>query len=601
MLRIQILLIIVLSFFLSNAQDGNYNHYLARQFAENGEFAKAAEYYAELFNEDQGLMYYQEYLDVLLKINDYVALEKMIKSAYKKSVNNSIYLIDLADIYKNQNKINETNKLYDKIIKDLPNSTIQIKNIADKFIQSQLYDEAFKCYIKGKELLKNKQLFNLEIANIYLLKNDFNSMVQAYLDEATSQTDNLNAIYNGLLTAMTTEEKKDYIEKSLLQRVGKDKTLLVYQDILVWLYMHRNDFDGAIIQAKSLDMQRNGDGSSVMRIANAAMQQKDYNAAIKGFQYVINKGTHNYWFLNASLALINAKKEKLLQQSKYNTEDILSLKDTYLSFINQHQNNEHTFDAIIELANLEALYLHQTDSAIGRIEYIIQQPKINNELLAKAKLSLGDYYIIQNNPWDARLLYTQVEKDMKGTPLGEDAKYRNARLSYFKGDFEWAQTQLKIIKANTTEYISNDAIDLSVFILDNLNTDETDIALIQFAQADMLQFQNRKAESKDTLTQIIKENKGSSLEDDVYYLFYKIERSEQQYTKALDYLLKIEDNFSDDILIDNALFYIAELYQYYLYNDELAKNYYEKIILNYKDSTFSIEARKRYRKLRGDS
>lgn len=583
------------------AQDGNYNHYLARQFAENKEYAKAAEYYSELFAEENGMQYYQEYIDVLNKLNDFITIEKTIKIAYKKAGNDASYLIDLANFYQKQNKINDAEKLIEKIIKDLPNNAAQIQTIANKFIQSQLYDEALKCYIKGKDLLKNKQAYNLEIANIYLVKNDFNSMVNAYLDEAPNQADDLSRIQNGLLQAMTTEEKKDYIEKSLLQRVVKDKTLLVYQELLVWLYMHRNDFDGAIIQAKALDMDRNEDGSKVMKIANAATQQKDYNAAIKGYQYIINKGSKNYWFTAASLALINVKKEKLLQQSKYSIEDVWSLKNTYLTFIEQNLNNQQYIDATIELANVEALYLQQIDTAILRMEQIIKLPKLNKEQQAKAKLSLGDYYLMEDNPWDAKLIYTQVEKDMKGTPLGEDAKYKNARLSYFKGDFEWAQTQLKIIKANTTEYISNDAIDLSVFILDNLNADETDLALIQFAIADMLQFQNRKNAAKDTLKNLLIENKGSSLEDDVYFLLYKIYRSEQNYEEAINQLKKIETNFSDDILMDNALFYLGEMYQFYLNDEQTAQNYYEKIILNYKDSTFSIEARKRYRKLRGDS
>jgi tetratricopeptide (TPR) repeat protein len=583
------------------AQDGNYTHYLARQFAENGEFAKAAEYYAELYAEEDGLLYYQEYLDILQKLNNYELIEKTIKTAYKKSNNNLIYLIDFANMLQKQNKQNEAEKQFEKIIKELPNNKTQIKQIANKFIELKLYDEAQKCYFKGKDILKNKQEFNLEIANIYLLKNDLKSMVQTYLDEAPLQADNLNVIENGLLQAITSsDEAKSYVEKSLLQRVGKDKSMLVYQDLLVWLYMHQNDFDAAITQAKALDIVRNADGNKVMNIANAAMQQKDYDAAIKGYQYIINKGNKSQWFVKATLSIINVKKDKILNQSQYYIKDLLSLKNTYIDFINQNKSDYFYVDANIELAQLEALYLQQTDSAIARIESLLNYPKLNKDLIAKAKLNLGDYYLILNNPWDARLLYAQVEKDMKGSPLGEEAKYRNARLSYFKGDFEWAQTQLKIIKANTSEYISNDAIDLSVFILDNLNTDETDLALIQFANADMLKFQNKLDAARDSLSIILKNTKGTSLEDDIYYLLYKIERSQQNYANALSYLLKIEENFKDDILIDDALFYIAELYQYYLNNSTEAKDYYERIVLKHKDSTFSIEARKRYRKLRGD-
>lgn len=225
---------------------------------------------------------------------------------------------------------------------------------------------------------------------------------------------------------------------------------------------------------------------------------------------------------------------------------------------------------------------------------------MQKDLLGRAKLYLGDYYIIADQPWESLLLYTQVEKAEKGNPLGEEAKYRNAKLAYYKGDFEWAQTQLKIIKANTSEFISNDAIDLSVFILDNLNTDDTDFALLKFAKADLLRYQNKLDEAEDTLNLILKDYPQTALQDDILFLKYKIEKDRQHYDKAADYLQKIIDNYGTDILADNALFYLGDIYQNFLKDDEKAKSYYEKIILDYKDSTFSIEARKRYRKLRGD-
>lgn len=160
---------------------------------------------------------------------------------------------------------------------------------------------------------------------------------------------------------------------------------------------------------------------------------------------------------------------------------------------------------------------------------------------------------------------------------------------------------MKIIKANTTEYISNDAIDLSVFILDNLNTDDTDFALLKFAKADLLRYQNKLDEAEDTLNFILQYYPQTALQDDILFLKYNIEKDRQHYEKAASYLQKIVDNYGDDILADNALFYLGDLYQFYLKEEEKAKNYYEKIIVEYKDSTFSIEARKRYRKLRGDT
>lgn len=583
------------------AQQGNYNHYLARQFVENKEFEKAAEYYADLFNQADGLQYYKEYYAVLNKIGNKENIEKLIKAAYKKSYNNPIYLIDLGIFYQQQNNRTEAEKIYTKIIKDLPKNKFDILGIANYFEQSNLFEEAKKTYLKGKEILKSPYEFNLQIANLYLYQDNISGMVQAYLDEAPSQADNLEIIENGLLKAINKNDKiKDEIEKSLYQRIGKDKTMLVYQDLLVWLYMQINDFEGAIIQAKSLDILRNENGNNIFVIANAALQQKDYNAAIKGFQYIVQKGSNNPWYYAASLSLINAQKEKITNQTNYTQTDLLKLKVDYLDFINSNADNQMVYNATIDLASLEALYLHNTQDAIELLEELVKNPRLQATTIAKAKLNLGDYYIMENNPWDARLLYTQVEKDQKGTALGEEAKFRNARLSYFKGDFEWAQTQLKIIKANTTELISNDAIDLSVFILDNLNTDETDEILLAFSRANLLEFQNKLDAAKDSFALLLQQANNSSLIDDIYFEQYKIAKKQQKYSEALEYLLKIEKQYPTDILADDAIFYAAELYQNFLNDNLKAQNYYEKIILEYKDSTFVIEARKRYRLLRGD-
>ncbi|HPH86856.1 MAG TPA: tetratricopeptide repeat protein [Chitinophagales bacterium] len=583
----------------ATAQDGNYDEFLARQFLQNGEFAKAAEYYEGLFKQNPA-EYYDDYLDILVQLKDFEKAEKVIKTLYKNSGNNPVYLLDLGDLYLKQNKDADAEKQFNKTIKELKQDRYLIGQIAMKFIQLKQLDFAQRTYEKGKELLKDKNAYNLEIAHLFFLKNDLTGMINAYLNEAPYQANNLTLIENGLQKAMTDEKSKDALEKELLKRTQSAKNDFVYQDLLVWLYMQRNDFDGAILQAKSLDLLRSEDGENVLRIAKTAAIQKDFDAAIKGYQYVIDKGARFPWFVNANLEIINVKRDKIVNSPNYTKTQLLSLKQSYQDFIKSYNSEYTAINATLELAQLEALYLHEIDTAITMLTPITENSRVAKDLLAKAKLYLGDFYLIDEQPWESLLLYTQVEKAEKGNPLGEEAKFRNAKLAYYKGDFEWAQTQLKIIKASTTELISNDAIDLSVFILDNLNTDDTDFALLKFSKADLLRYQNKLADAEDTLNDILKNYPSTALQDDILYLKYKIEKDKQQYDKAASYLQKIVDEYGTDILADNALFYLGDLYQMYLKDDEKAKEYYEKIILDYKDSTFSIEARKRYRKLRGD-
>lgn len=583
----------------SLAQNGDYDAFLARQFLQNGEIAKAAEYYAGLYRENPD-EYYEAYISVLVQLKDFEKAEKTIKQQYKQSGGNPLYILDLADLYLKQNRDADAEKQFSKTIKELKPDRYTISQIADKFIRLKQLDFAQKTYLKAKEILRDKSAFNLDLANLLFLKNDITGMINAYLDEAPYQANDLISIENGLQKGLTDEKSKDALEKELLLRIQANKTLFAYQDLLVWLYMQRNDFDGAILQAKSLDLLRNEGGENLMRISKTAAEQKDFDAAIKGYQYVINKGANYPWYVSANLELINVKRDKLVNSPNYSKEQLLSLKQTYQHFISTFKNEYTTTYAILELAQLEALYIHNIDSAIAHVIPVSENNRAPKDLLAKAKLYLGDYYLIADQPWESLLLYTQVEKEQKGNPLGEEAKFRNAKLAYFKGDFEWAQTQLKIIKANTSEFISNDAIDLSVFILDNLNTDTIDYALLKFAKADLLRYQNKLDEAEDTLNDITKNYSGTALQDDILYLKYKIERDRQHYDKAAEYLEKIVSFYGDDILADNAIFYLGELNQKFLNNEEKAKQYYEKIILDYKDSTFAIEARKRYRKLRGD-
>ncbi len=582
------------------AQTGDYDAFLARQFAQNGEYAKAAEYYEDLFahNPEE---YYIEYINVLIQLKDFAKAEKTIKTIFKQSDNNPLYLIDLGDLFLKQNKEEEANKQFNKTIKDLKSNQYEIQQIANKFILLQQLEYAQKTYERGREILKNKNAFNLELAHLLYLKKDIQGMITAYLNEAPQQSNNLTLIENGLQSVLAEEKTKDALEKELLKRVQANKIAYAYQDLLIWLYMQRNAFEDAILQAKSLDLLRGEDGENVLRIARTALAQKDFDAAQKGFQYVVDKGASFPWYVTANLELINVKRDKIVNSPNYTSAELLSLKKTYQDFISTFKNEYTATTATLELAQLEALYIHDVDNAIALLIPITENTRLQKELYDKAKLYLGDYYIIADQPWESLLLYTQVEKNEKGNPLGEEAKFRNAKLAYYKGDFGWAQTQLKIIKANTSEFISNDAIDLSVFILDNLNTDDTDAALLKFAKADLLHYQNKLDEAEDTLNDILHYFPQTALQDDILFLKYNIEKDRQHYEKAASYLQKIIENYSEDILADNALFYLGDLYQNYLKDDEKAKNYYEKIILMYKDSTFSIEARKRYRKLRGDS
>ena len=354
-------------------------------------------------------------------------------------------------------------------------------------------------------------------------------------------------------------------------------------------------------QARALDRQFEENGNRIYALADIAYNDEDYDTAIEAYQYIVtNKGRNTSYYLDAKRGLLNSKRAKVTQNYNYTKDDLLALKSEYSSFLNEMGRNTQTAPMMQEFADFEALYVNELDTAIMILEELRRFGGLQPEMVAKAKLSLGDYYLMSGERWEASLLFSQVDKDFKEGYMGELARYRNAKLSYYAGDFEWAQEQFKILKGATSKLISNDAIDMSVFILDNLGMDTTEVTLQMFAQADLLSFQNKFDEALLKMDSIAIIFPNHSLDDDVLYTKAQIFKKQRKTEQMIAMYQTIIEKYPEDIRADNAIFELAELYEESLNEPEKAKVLYEKLFVDYSGSTFAVEARRRFRVLRGD-
>jgi tetratricopeptide (TPR) repeat protein len=573
---------------------------LAEKYFEQGEYEKAAIHYEKLYNEKNGVAYfYKPYFETLFKLEDYDGLDKMINKAYKASKGDARYLIDLGFVYTKKGDAKLAAKYYQDVITQLTPQQFIILSLARQFLNYGEFKMAEATYLKGREVLQDPSLFNFELAFVYVSLSDYPKMVDAYVTELLYRPDRVKSVEVALQRYLE-REQYHLLETVLLKQVQKQPNAIVFQEMLIWMYMNMDDFESAYIQARSTDIRYNEDGFRVMELARTATQQEEFDIAIKAYQYLIDKGPAQSNFVTANLELINVKRAKLVKTPYFKEADLKSLQQSYIQFIESYNQEYTTEYAIIELASLEAFYLHDIDRAISLLDNLLKNPRLNKELEARAKTNLGDYYLLRGEHWESVLLYGQVEKAFRGSPMAEEAKLKNARLSYYKGDFEWAKTQLDILKSSTSELISNNAIDLSVFIADNLNLDTTDHTMMLFARAELMIYQNKFEEANYELDGILKLYPFHSLTDDVYYKKAEIAMKEQDYTAAADWLNKIVTTHKKDLLADNALYLLGKIYQNYLKDEVKAKAAYEQLILDYQGSTFVVDARKQFRKLRGD-
>lgn len=581
---------------------GNQDVKLAQEYFRKGEYEKATPLFKKLYEENgTNSYYYKNYLKCLVSLKDFEEAQKLVKKYGKKRKNDPSILVDLGYVYKQMGNDKEAEEQFEKAVSQLGKEKNSIRLVANAFTTMEEYDYAVKVFERGQEIMKSPTIFAYDRALAYKRVGNYDKMIGAYLDYLVEQPTKEQTVKNEFQKIIKIEKYRDMLESQLYKGIQESPSQLAYPQMLVWLFIQEKDYESAFIQVKALDKRLNEDGRRVFDLAQTATLENQFNAATQAYEYVIEKGPISPLYEPAKMALVGAKMKRLQYDKNYTETDLTDLEADYLSILDEFGRNPNSVRTMRSLGHLYAFYLHDIDRAIEVMEAIVQMPAADRHLKAKSKLDLGDFYIINEDIWESTLYYSQVDKEFKEDILGEEARFRNAKLSYYTGDFEWAQSQLSILKASTSELISNDALDLSVFILDNMGLDTSAAAMNMFAQADLMIFQNKTEEAEAMMTALEAEFPGHALADDILYRRGTIAYKKRNYEKAAEYWEKVLADFSTDILADNALFHLADLYETYLNQPTKAQQYYQMIVVDFPGSLYTVEARKRFRKLRGDT
>lgn len=576
---------------------------LASHYYQNKEFDKAAIYYEKLYKSAPNDIFYTYLLQCYFEINEFKKAKKLVKNQQNLYPQSDVYRVDEGSVLLAEGDDKKADKYFnDLIIKVAPNQN-SITNLAKAFNDKKLYAYALATFQQGRKILKHYP-FNFEIANVYGDMGNFEGMIDEYLELLLINEGYLQTVQNVLSRnfGFDKESKQNQVLKSrLLYQIQQNPNKLVFSDMLIWLYLQEDNFSGALRQAKAIDNRKNEEGDRIIEIAELAGNSKKYDVAIQAYEYLLEKGKQSIYYTRSKVGLMGILDEKITTGAAYTDEDIAKLLTAYRAALNDLGKTAQSAGLMRKMANIYAYYANESDSAVDLLLEAINIPRISAQEKAYAKLLLGDVLIIQGFIWDASLYYSQVDKDFKYDVLGEEAKYRNAKVSYYTGDFQWAKAQLDVLKGSTAKLIANDAMRLSLVISDHTGMDTSETALKLFAQAELLYAQNKFDESFKKLDSINALFPYHTLNSNIYYLRYKYYFKKLEFENAAQFLEKIISETPRDILADDAAFLLAELYQYRLSNEEKAKEFYQKILTDYSNSLYVVEARKRFRVLRGDN
>jgi len=582
----------------------NQDHYLAFEYYKNREFEKAALYFEKLFTNSRSNSYYTYYLNCLIELKEYEKAEKVVKEQMDKSPGYYKYHVDLGYIYSLQGKTRKADKEYGRVLENLPPEENMISQISNAFLYHRQYDLATRTLEKGKEILKNPFLFSIELANIYYSTGNFEKMIDTYLDYLSFDYAAMPKVKNRLqliIDAGTGNEIMEMLRIKLLKRAQQLPDEKAYPEMLLWLSVQKKDFGFALIQAKAIDTRFEKSGKQVYQLAQLCESNLRYDIAVKAYEHIVKtSGNRSMFIIRSKTGLLNAKFELLKQSGDYTKKDVEEIEEQFEETISELGKNRETIQMIRNLAHLRAYYLYKYDGAVELLLEATEIPNLERSEVARCKLMLADIYLFTDEIWEASLLYSQVDKEFRDDPLGHEAKFRNARLFYFTGDFPWAKMKLDVLKAATSKLIANDAMYLSLLINDNTNTDSTTYELEVYAKADLLFFQNKYGEAEALLDSLVNHTLSHPILDEALFKLAEIAVKNNSFIKADSILQIIHTSYHYDILADDALFLRATINEEKLDNTELALQLYQLIMTDFSGSILEVEARKRFRALRGD-
>ena len=571
------------------------NNLFAKDYFENGEYEKALIEYKKLHAKSpSNVDYIYKIIGSYQQLEDYDNAEQFLQNLIA-NINFPAFLVELGYNYQLKHDLVKANECYSKALSSLDVNVNNVFNVVRSFQRHSLLNEALATYEKAMAL-KPEFVFNIQMAQIYGEQGDVEKMFNSYIDFVQDNNVALNNIkraLNGFISEDDTNINNVLLKRILLKKMQQEPNI-VWNDLLSWLFIQQKDFNKAFIQEKAIFNRNPESLNRIEELSSIAMSENKNEVAKEILTYLTHIAQDQDTLLRAHYNLLQIETQESLPK------DYHKIKEKYLTLFDEYGTFSQTLDLQIAYAHFLAFYFNQTKEATAFLENTLKLP-LNDLQKAQVKLELGDIYVLQEDFNTALIYYTQIQRSLKNSTISQEARFKVAKTSYFKGDFDWAESQLKILKASTSQLIANDALDLKLLISDNKYEDSLHVALKLYAKADLLAFQNKNKAAISLLDSIITHHKTESIVPQALYKQAQLFEKAKAYEKAEANYSNIIMNYKEGILIDDASFSLANLYVNQLAQPEKAKALYEDIVFNHADSIYFIEARKKYRMLRGDA
>jgi len=575
-------------------QSFSQNEELAKEYFDRGEFQKALLSYEKLYKEKKGNSnYFNKIVEIHQQLENYDISEKLLVGKSKKN-SNPQYLVDLGYNFYLKGFQNEAEKHYERAVLKIEDRPVYGYYVARRFEAYALINFAARAYERTMELRPDAN-YHAQLARIYGEQGLLEKMFVHYLDFLeikSSYASQVKRSFSDYITENADGNNNIMLRKILIKKMQSQPNVL-WNQLLSWLYIQQRDYSKAFAQEKAIYLREQRSLSGILELGNVTLKENYPDISQVILTYLIDNA-------DDIETIIEAHKKRLELQIQFAEPKVYEeINQKYHDIIITYEYSQEVIDIMISHAHFKAFYLNKSLEAITYLKKMLKM-NFNDFQNARIKLELGDILVFQQKFNEALIYYSQIQANLKNSVLSQEARFRVAKTSYYKGDFKWAESQLKVLKASTSQLIANDALDLKLLISDNKYEDSTQTALKLYAKADLYAYQNKTIEAIVLLDDILENHKTETIVDQALYKQAQLYEKQKEYLKAEKNYKAIIANYKEDILADDAYFALAELYNNVLSRPIEAQGYYEQIIFNHADSIHFIEARRKFRELRGD-
>lgn len=574
---------------------------LAIKYYNEKDYEKALPLLRDVYGLTRNSTYYRYYITCMIELKQYDEAIREIQDELKKQKPpRPDYFIYWGQVLKAKGLKTKAAAKYQEAIDNIQPNKGSYYTVANAFLANQEFELSRDVYLKAREVLPAED-FSYELARSYLYLRDNENMLEEYLNLLKKDPNQLPRVQSSLSSAMRLDIDdglRDQFREQVLLRIQNEPDVIGYNRLLIWFFLQERKFASALRQSIAIDRRTGEEDQQIAVLGDMALRNKDYTEAKKAYKYLMDKGEQNSYYAQAYIRTLNASYLEYVNDFPDDMEKGKELAEQFSKGLEYLQLGPATLPLVREYAHLEAFFQRAPERGIELLEKGIGIAGLKPEQIGELKTELADIYLYSNDQWEAMLLYSQVIDENKTNSLGDEVKLKKARLGYYMGNFKWAKAQLDVLKASTSKLTANDAMELSMMIGNNLNLDTTAVPLQMFARADLLFFQNRNNEAMAVLDSLEEQFPYNSLVDDILFRKAKLEIGHQNYALAAEYLQTIVNDFGYDLLGDDAMYQLAELYNYDLDQKEKARDLYRSMLNSYPGSVYIEESRAKYRELR---